>query len=74
MHYLAVISAHAKSTEPVYSDTSLRFLQAGRVARCARSLNARYPRPRAVVAHTARKAMLCPEHLGAGVSRAARAP
>ena len=32
MHYLAVISAHAKSTEPVYSDTSLRFLQAGRVA------------------------------------------
>lgn len=43
MHYLAVISAHAKSTEPVYSDTSLRFLQAGRVARCARSLNARYP-------------------------------
>lgn len=32
MHNLAVISAHAKSTEPVYSDTSLRFVQAGRVA------------------------------------------
>lgn len=48
MHYLAVISAHAKSTEPVYSDTSLRFLQAGRVAnftriyaRCASSFGMR---------------------------------
>lgn len=39
MHSLAVISAHAKSTEPVYSDTSLRFVQPGRVASCARSPN-----------------------------------
>ena len=41
MHYLAVISAHAKSTEPVYSDTSFGFMQAGRVADFVGSHNAR---------------------------------
>ena len=41
MHYLAVISAHAKSTEPVYSDTSCVFVQAGRVADSVGSYNAR---------------------------------